>query len=187
MSDAEGALVGMNSRKVKWVFFGILLVIALVVATIGINRLVFLDDDSWIAGRRLSTALRDARAVTLLEFLPYQEKEPTGVRILARKEATPEEISRLREATRLWFLPFLPYPFLCYTPRHSIEITEGNGVQTTVDICFSCEKFLVVGEGHLAELPPNLKKSLAMFFTSVGMKPKTEDEYSALERVSPQT
>lgn len=173
MSGAHVVSRPVDSRKVKRILLGILLAAVLVWATLAFRFIVLCDYDSWITGQRFSAAVRNTRAITLVEF--------AGSVTIAKKEATPKEIARLREATRLWFLPFISRnAFLCNEPHHTVVITHVNGAETTVEICFLCEKFNIPDQELGGNLPPHLKKSLEMFFTSVGMKPKTWKEYSEI-------
>lgn len=135
----------------------------------------------WQNTRRLANALDGARKVVLLENVK-------GVEI-ARKIATPEEISRLRRS-----LPRFPHLFerwetsLCFEPHHEIKVEGNDGSKTSFLICFTCQNLMSSDEtreesGFLyTSIPPSLWKPLASFFTSVGMPPKTDDEYSAILR-----
>jgi len=152
-----------------------LLAIASLIVTAAV---MYGDRNVWIATRRLATALDGAREVVLLEYVE-------GVEI-ARKAATPDERSRLRRS-----LPRLPHPFeragaLCFIPHHEITVDGADGSKTSFAICFSCENLMVsdgTGQesGYLySSLPPSLRTPLASFFTSVGMPPKTDEEYAAI-------
>jgi hypothetical protein len=177
MSGAHIVSKPVDSRKVKRILLGILLAAVLIWATLAIRFIVLYDYQSWITGRRASAAVRNARAVTLSEFVPGA--------IIAKKEAMPEEIARLRKATRFWYLPFISRnAFLCNEPHHKVVITQDNGAKITVEFCFLCEKFSIPDQELGGNLPPHLKTSLEMFFTSVGMKPKTWKEYSEIERAA---
>ena len=136
------------------------------------------DWNPWRATQKLSTALHGAREVALLEYVE-------GVEI-TRKTATPEELSRLRRS-----LPQLPHPFeragaLCFIPHHEITVYGADGSTMSFAICFSCDNLMVSDgtgreSGYLySSLPPSLRIPLASFFTSVGMPPKTEEEYAAI-------
>jgi hypothetical protein len=149
-----------------------------VAAVVVIAAVRYSHSNVWQNTRRLATALDGARKVVLLEYVE-------GVEI-ARKTATPEEVSRLRRS-----LPSLPHLFemaggLCFIPHHEITVEGTDGSNTSFAICFSCENFMSsdgTGQesGYLySSLPPSLRRPLASFFTSVGMPPKSDDEYSAL-------
>jgi hypothetical protein len=146
----------------------VLLAITLVVGTF-VKR----DRYSWATSRSLSAALRNSRSVVLVEH-------SGGVEI-ARKTATPDEISRLQKAISVWPRPFAPETFLCWVPRHSIEIVRADGSEVSADVCFSCGKFAIEDLPFVAPLPPYLAKTLAPYFASVGMAPKTEEEYANIE------
>ena len=146
----------------------------LVVATIAIIAgLVFLDRDAWMSAHRLSTALKNPRQVMLVEY--------SGDVEIARKTATPEEISRLRSAISLWPRPFLPAPSLCFEPHHRIEIQRADGSEWNTAICFLCGRFAIEEKPFLAPLPHYLADTLGPFFASVGMAPKSDEEYRFLE------
>lgn len=130
--------------------------------------------DAWMSSRRLSTALKGARAVTLIEYVPGK--------LIARKTATPDEITRLQSAASKSFRPFRPDIFGCWEPHHSLDIVRADGSDVIVEICFLCGKFGFLSDDEsVVPLPPSLTKSLTLFFTSVGMRPKTYEEYLAME------
>jgi hypothetical protein len=167
----------LNPRKVQRILFGMLFVAVLVSATLAVRWVVLRDYDSWITGRRVSVAVQNARAVTLLEYVPGA--------ILAKKEATPEELARLREATRLWYLPFVSAdPLGCNESHHTIVVTDLSGAETSLDISFVCGRFGIPEEEIGGVLPRHLTKSLETFFASVGMKPRTWKEYSEIEKAA---
>jgi hypothetical protein len=149
-----------------------------VIAVIATAAVLYSHSNVWPNTRRLATALDGAQKVVLLEYVEGVE--------LARKTATPEEVSRLRRS-----LPWLPHLFetagaLCFIPHHEITVQGGDGANTSFSICFSCENMMSsdgTGQesGYLySSLPPSLRNPLASFFTSVGMPPKTDDEYAAI-------
>lgn len=167
----RGSLAVTNA--VRRTLFGILATLLLLALVVVIAGLVFLDRDGWISARRLSGALHSARKVVLVEY--------SGDLEIARRTATADEISRLRNATSVWPRPFFPTAYLCFIPHHRIEIVRADGSEVTSEVCFLCEKFAIDNGPPGAPLPPYLGKSLASFFTSVGMAPKTHDEYSTIE------
>lgn len=156
-------------RTLLRVFLALLLV-ALVVVIAGS---VFVYRDAWVSIRTLSAALKGARRVVLVEY--------SGDIEIARKIASPDEISRLRRATNVWLRPFVPKPYPCFEPHHRIEILRYDDSEVNTDICFLCYNFVIENRSHLAPLPPYLGEPLASFFTSVGMAPKTHDEYGDIE------
>jgi hypothetical protein len=162
----------------KTFLIGVLAVLVLTVG--GIRHIIRLNGDSWRMSRRLSEALVDARAVTLIEHVKGK--------IIAQKIATPDEIARLQNATRTGLRPFKPNMAQDFNPHHRIEIRRANDSIETLDICFHCEAFsFLVNDNDdkymydPAALPPSLDKSLTVFFTSVGMRPRTWEEYSEIQ------
>jgi hypothetical protein len=155
----------------KMVFRSLLILPLLAITVLGAG-FVYLDRDAWLSSRRLSTALDGARKVVLVEY--------SGDVEIARKTATSDEISQLRNATSTWPRPFFPSGYLCFEPHHRIEIVRADGSQWISAVCFLCDKFALDEEPFLAPLPPYLAKSLSTFFTSVGMAPKTSDEYTVI-------
>src|SRR5436190_7644888 len=143
----------------------ILTVIVVLAAALVVRAFVRRDRYSWATSRSLSVALQNSHGVVLVEH-------STGVEI-ARKTATPEEISRLQKAISVWPRPFVPEIYSCWVPRHSIEIVRADGSQVSADVCFSCGKFGIEDLPFVAPLPPYLGKTLATYFASVGMAPKT--------------
>jgi hypothetical protein len=152
----------------------VVVVMLLVPLVLVIAGFVIVDRDAWLSSRTLSVALRDARSVGLIEF--------THGTIIARSTATPDEIARLQKAANVWIVPFVPKAFYCFEPHHRVEILRADGSHLNVEVCFLCEKFTLENESRLIELPPALSKSLASFFASVGMVPKTQEEYLRRER-----
>jgi hypothetical protein len=141
---------------------------------VGIAWVVLLDRDSWMCSHRISTSLNGARAVTITEYAPG--------RLIARKTATPDEIAHLRTAASQWFRPFRPDVSGCWEPHHSVEIIQADGSQVTVEICFLCGKFGFLSDNEsVVPIPTSVKRSLTVFFTSIGMRPKSYDEYLAME------
>jgi hypothetical protein len=157
----------------KRTLFRVLLAILVLALVLGIAGFVILDRDAWMSSRRLVHALQGARSVVLVEF--------TGDVVLAQASVTSEEMARLRNATSVWFWPFLPKAYLCYEPHHRIQVVRADGSTLNFDVCFLCDKFAVSDDKHLFALPPSLRKSLDSFFTSVGMAPKTHEEYTDME------
>jgi hypothetical protein len=153
-------------------------VLAMIFLAVGVAawRIIRLNGDSWRTSHRLSEALVGAREVTLIEHVRGK--------IIAQKMATPDEMARLQNATSRWLRPFKPETNLCFYPHHRIEIRRANGPIETVEICFLCQGFTFVDneEFNTVALPPSLDESLEAFFTSVGMRPRTWDEYTAIEQ-----
>jgi hypothetical protein len=153
------------------IFKGLVILALLAIAILGAG-FVYLDREAWVCSRQLTTAVNGARQVVLVEYSEDVE--------ISRRVATPEEISRLRKATGDWPRPFFPKAFLCFIPHHRIEIVRADGSEMRSDVCFLCDKFAINDGPPFAPLPPYLAKSLTTFFTSVGMAPKTSDEYAAI-------
>jgi len=132
------------------------------------------DRNTWTAWHRVSAALHNARTVTLVEHVGKTE--------LARKTATPEEISRLQKAVSSWWYPFFGgVGYLCYDSNHSIRIALADGSELECAISFECERFLTDDETiPPASMPPHIYKPLAAFFASLGMK-RSDEEYRKLE------
>jgi len=140
-----------------------------------IAGLVFVDRETWQCSHRLSTALTNARKVEFVEYVGDVE--------IARKTGTPNEVARLQNLTRNWWRPFLPTSgYLCFEAHHRIDIVNSDGSASSSAISFLCEQFMFEDKSPPVPLPGYLNQSLTAFFASVGMAPKTYDEYSALER-----
>ena len=142
---------------------------------------VILDLDSWRSCGRLRADLEGARAVTMEEYVRGKT--------IARKVATPDEIVRLQNASRTWRRPFYPDVANCFVPHHDLEITRSNGSKVIVQICFLCGQFGFQSDEKpvAVALPPSLSGALTVFFTSVGMKPKTYEEYRDIEVAASQS
>lgn len=157
--------------------FKIVLAILLALAILEILLVIRHDRHTWAAWHGVSAALLDARTVTLVEY--------AGKKELARATATPEEIVRLRKAISGWWYPFRGTGYLCYDSHHRIEITLADGSELNCLISFECETLLPEGESlPPASMPPHIRKPLASFFASVGMKPRPE-VYKELELAEP--
>jgi hypothetical protein len=139
-----------------------------------------LNRTEWTSSRYLSQALKNAQSVTIEEY--------AGTTTIGRKVLTAAEIGQLLSATSIWFCDLEAKAFLCFEPHHRVEIVRANGSQLNLAVCFLCKKVLVTKEpfkeGDLflyGTLPSSWEKSLTSFFTSVGMTPKTGDEYGEIE------
>jgi hypothetical protein len=179
----RGRLTGAGpGRPLKKTLVTVLVALLFGAMAVLLGGWVYLERDTWISSHRLSNALRNARAVTFVEFTPAREG---GLFELARKAATPEEIARFRSATSPWFLPFGPRSALCSEPHHRVEIVRADGTELTFYVCFLCLNFFLdpweQTGGSSIELPPPWERSLSSFFASIGMAPKTDDEYDALD------
>lgn len=164
----------------KKALIAVLIVIVLVPMALVVGGVMYLNRDTWKSSYRLSNALRNARSVSFEEFTPTE----SGPLVFARKAATADDISRFRRAASPWFLPFKPTYALCFEPHHSIKIVRADGTELKFLVCFLCENFWVgTLDGPVGEvpLPPSWDNSLRSFFTSIGMAPKTREEYSELE------
>lgn len=141
----------------------------------------YLSRNTWKSSFALSKALRDARSVRFVEFVPLKP----GELILAQKSATPEDVARFRSATSPWFLPYAPHGSCCFEPHHRVEIVRADGTALTFLVCFLCGNFLLdpsatdADTGGEIDLPSSWRESLSSFFASIGMTPKTSEEYSA--------
>jgi hypothetical protein len=162
--------------KILIVVPSVLLLSAMAVA---LGEVVYIERDTWKPSFRISKALRNARSVTFVEF--------RGQFVLARKVAMPEDIARFQNAISPWFLPYGPSGSLCSVPHHRVEIVRVDGTALTFFVCFLCGNFYLdplaadASTGGSVDLPPSWEKSLSSFFASIGMAPKTYEEYSALD------
>jgi hypothetical protein len=164
--------ISLRGHKVK-VVIALVMVAVLLAVLARTSGLVFYDRYARTISRNLSNALEGARSVVLVEHT-------AGIEI-ARRIATPDEISRLRRVISVWPRPFIREAYLCWVPHHSIEIVRVDGSQVNADVCFVCGKFTIEDVPFVAPLPPYLAKPLASFFASVGMAPKSDDEYASIE------
>jgi hypothetical protein len=160
------------------------LVILLSAMAVALGGAGYLERDTWKSSYRLSQALRNARSVTFIEFAPAK----SGSFVLGRKVATPKDVARFQDATSPWFLPYGPSGALCSRPHHRVEIIRADGTALTFFVCFLCGNFYLEPEasdastGGAVDLPPSWEKSLSSFFASIGMAPKTDQEYSAFDQ-----
>jgi hypothetical protein len=159
----------------------ILAAIVVVPIALAVGGLTYLERDTWKSSYRLSNALRSARSVSFVEFTHAK----SGSFILDRRAGTPDDISRFRRATSPWFLPFKPHGALCSEPHHYVEIVSADGTKLTFYVCFLCGNFFFdppaadASTGGAVDLPPSWDTSLSSFFASIGMPPKTHEEYLA--------
>lgn len=159
----------------------VLLAILLSAIAVVLGGLVYIERDTWKSSYRISNALRNARSVTFVEFTPVE----SGSFVLARKAATPGDIAGFRSATSPWFLPYEPNGALCFEPHHRVEIVGTDGTELTFLVCFLCGNFYFdppapdASTGGAVPLPPFWHHTLSSFFASIGMTPKTHEEYSA--------
>ena len=180
----------MSMKKVILVTVATGLLAALLLTTTSVrDGALFLAFDSyssyttWLNSRRVASALDGARHVELVEFIGEVE--------ITRRVATPDEIRRLRGAISMWPHPFdaKGLAYLCFDPHHSIEIIRSNGSRLECKICFLCKEFSLDEGPTFALLPSYLEGPLSSFFDSVGMSPKTSEEYDdilvRLQKVAP--
>lgn len=135
----------------------------------------------WASGQELSKSLRDARSVVLSETAEQI--------IISRRPATVEEIARLQRALSGWPLSLIPEGGLCFEPHHHIEIIRADGSSLEARVCFLCHNFKLGDAGEERStlgLPELWNKSLDRFFTSVGMTPKSSQEYASIANTGPQ-
>jgi uncharacterized protein YneF (UPF0154 family) len=150
------------------VLTGLALLIGLIAWVINI-----LNVPSWSSLRHFSVDLKGARSVTLKEY--------AWDTTLARRKAASDDIERLRRIVGKWPRPFYSKGSLGFEPHHDIVIVRGDGTEITISICFLCGTFLYK-DGDKAfphDLPPYVEQPLRAFFASVGMKPKSQEEYDA--------
>jgi hypothetical protein len=175
-------LTGSGRRhEIKKTFAIVLVAILFSSIVVGLGQLAFLERGTWMSSYSLSNALRKARSVTFVEFTPNE----TGVLVLGRKVATPEEVTRFQNAISPWFLPFEPQSALCSQPHHRVEIVRADGTQLTFYVCFLCGNFFLepaeLEIGGTPPLPPSWERSLSSFFASIGMAPRTSEEYFSFD------
>jgi hypothetical protein len=127
--------------------------------------------DEWMASRRFSRALQGARSVVLVEF--------ANDIVLAHTAATPEDIAGLRRATGTWSWLLFPKAPLCFEPHHRVEVVGVDGSNLQFEVCFLCGNFVFSDDplSPILDLPPSWRKSLTSFFSSVGMPPRSAQEY----------
>lgn len=156
------------------------ILLALLFTTVAVVIYYLIQNDrlTWIAWNAVAKALQNARSVTLVEYARDTE--------LARKTATPEEISQLRKAVRGWWYPFFGgIGYLCYDSHHRIEIVRSDGSILVCFVSFKCERFLTDDDRiPPGALPPHIYKPMSLFFTSMGMK-RSDKEYEMLDFSGP--
>jgi hypothetical protein len=168
----------------KKILIAVLIATVLVPLAVTVGGVVYLNRDTWKSSYRLSNALRNARSVLFVEFTHGFRPGESGF-VLARRTATADDISRFRRATGPWFLPFERRGPLCFEPHHRVEIVREDGTELTFSVCFLCGNFDVftpddASAGTEVDSPPSWDKSLRSFFTSIGMAPKTREEYGEI-------
>ncbi|HEX4630320.1 MAG TPA: hypothetical protein VH188_05095 [Chthoniobacterales bacterium] len=171
-------VAGTTLRAPLWrVLITVSAVILVSAIAVVFGGLAYLERDTWKTSSRISKALRNARSVTLVEFARQS--------VLARKTATPEDVVRFQHALSPWFLPYAPPGALCSVPHHRVEIVSADGTELTFFVCFLCGNFYVeptaidASTGGAVDLPPSWEKPLTSFFASIGMRPKSDEEYRA--------
>lgn len=162
-------------------------------ALFGVSLLAMIFLGVWIGGyilrwreaQPLQQALARPQTVTLAEFIPdgFQGEDPLRPdQILQTATATKEQVERLRAITepRLFSLPDITnMGFRCYIPHHRVEIVDADGRRFVFDICFSCNR-MKAGDWYDL-IPMDWHDPLWRFFADAGMRPRTSDEYHALE------
>ncbi|MEY2414191.1 MAG: hypothetical protein QOD84_2797 [Acidobacteriaceae bacterium] len=132
-----------------------------------------MDVPSWSVLRHLSVDLDGARSVTLREYA-------WDTTLLERK-ATGDEIERLTRIAGKWPRPFYAKGSLCFEPHHDIVIVRVDGSEIAISICFLCGNILYRAgdKSYPHPIPAYFEQPLRAFFASVGMKPKSLEEYDA--------
>jgi hypothetical protein len=121
------------------------------------------------SSRAVSGALRDARSVTLSEFVQYFDMSGSE---LARRERVLSTVSASDEQVR-------QLDKLCFDPHHRIQVVRPDGSDLRLDICFQCDNFRL-GDGAIQTLPRPWLPRLAEFFAAAGIPVRAAEEYSKL-------
>ncbi len=91
---------------------------------------------------QISSALRSASTVRLEEYLDFKT--------LTSRILTPAEYHQVSDAVPITWQVGIPGVIKrCFSPHHRVVITDTNQLETTVDICFTCEGILVSGSDTL--------------------------------------
>jgi hypothetical protein len=159
---------------------------ALILFALLIGVFVILPSASdWSESRNISDALTDARAVTIAEFtriLDFSDDTPEREVTLQNITATPEQIARFHSATARFVSFGLPRAHArCWTPHHRLEIIRRDGSSFRVEICFQCTNMKLT-PGHIFSIPARWLEPLHDFFTSIGMPPRTGEQYEQLAK-----
>jgi hypothetical protein len=136
------------------------------------------------SSRAVSGALRDARSVTLSEFVQYFDMSGSELarreRVLSTVSASDEQVRQLERATA--GIVALGFPLahkLCFDPHHRIQVVRPDGSDLRLDICFQCDNFRL-GDGAIQTLPRPWLPRLAEFFAAAGIPVRAAEEYSKL-------
>ena len=169
----------MTKRRLRLIRITSLLLVVLGVAAL-ICYVIIPSQPAWNYARTLSAAMKDARAVTLVEF----ERSFSGrvELVFQRVAATPAQMAALRSATSAWYAPIPRWKANCYNPHHRIEIVRADGSKLRFEMCFQCQNFKW-GEEGLQTLPLSWSEALKNFFTANGMAPRSD--YDAMTRQHP--
>jgi hypothetical protein len=173
----------MRRRKTFLIWLGVLLILG--AALLLFEFVVSPSSEQWRQSRILSTALRDARSVNLVEFTPHYVDVESG-KVIDREvlfqqlTATRAQIEALESATDR-FLTFQTMMSMkgCFTPHHRVEIVRTNGTLTNFTLCFKCENFKF-DSGDTQPIPAAWLPRLTRFFSAAGMPPRTDEEYHEL-------
>jgi hypothetical protein len=148
--------------------------------------------NQWEQSRILSAALTNARSVTVVEFTPHYFEPESGTSIhdeivFQRIIATEDQIKQLRSSTG-GFITFniIGISAGCFTPHHRVEIVKRDGSILRFYVCFECRKFRF-DKGYEQSLPSPWLPRLRQFFTSLGMPPRTDEEYEKLAEAKAKT
>jgi hypothetical protein len=144
------------------------------------------------AFNNLEDALRGARSVTIVEFVPAMDdivvdlnlggsKLANHDTVLQSVTASPEQIQQFRRTLGGVVDYGRSGRFQCFDPHHRVEIVRADGTTLRFEVCFLCRGFRF-DKNMQRPLSNWWSARLARFFTTVGMPPRTFDEYVKLAR-----
>lgn len=132
----------------------------------------------------VSRALRGAHSVTVTEFVSYFDT--SGNELVQREivlhsvTASPDQISQFHRATSGFLdVGFPPTHKRCFDPHHRVEVIRADGITFRFDVCFLCSN-ASFGDGGIQTIPSAWLPRLEQFFSTLGMPPRTSDEYAKL-------
>jgi hypothetical protein len=125
----------------------------------------------------IESALKNAKSVELIHYNPYSQMLGSEM-IYGTKELDPKDFHKISDAFPLSIDVGFPVDgYTCiFAPHHRIVITDADGKQTVIRVCFICDHCQVGNDESTFITPYVWRSSLRQFFIEEGL-PFQPDRY----------
>ena len=133
-------------RWLRWLKWTAIVLVCWIVVIPSIQAL-------WLR-HQIATAFAASKSVRLEEFLPSDMIRPSRTgEVLTLMELNGEQRKALASAIPLSpAINIFNVPGFCYEPHHRIVMTNYDGGQIGLEICFGCGE-LIFDQGHVTSMP----------------------------------